>query len=90
MQNNSASKPLLPREYADILEYGGAAFVLIDKEDDKAAAYMQLAAKQLQAICRNNRAELQKAGRNFGEIVARQDLTQRRGRFRYGYTADED
>jgi hypothetical protein len=91
LQDNAASRPLLPREYADVLEYGAASFVLLDKMDGKAASYEGLAAKQLEAMQRNNRSELYKAGRNFGEVVAREDLRyNRRQRLRYGYTADDD
>lgn len=90
LQNNTVSKPLLPREYCDLLDYGAASFILIDKEDDKATAYVALAGKQLQAMMRNNRSELYKAGRNFGQIVARQDLIDRRTRLRYGHTANDD
>lgn len=91
LQDNAASIPVVPRKYSDILEYGAASFILIDKENDKAATYATLAAKQLQAMRNNNRAELYKTGKNFGEIVPRQDLRQsRRQRLRYGYTADEN
>lgn len=91
LQDNAASIPVVPRKYSDILEYGAASFILIDKENDKAATYATLAAKQLQAMRNNNRAELYKTGKNFGEIVPREDLRQsRRQRLRYGYTADTD
>lgn len=91
LQNNTASVPLLPRKYADILEYGAASFILLDKEDSKAQVYEGLAKKQLEAMQANNRAELYKAGVNFGEIVPRIDLRyDRRQRLRYGYTADDN
>lgn len=91
LQNNAASLPLIPRKYSDLLEYGAASFISMDKEDDKAVAFAQLAGKQLEAMQRNNRAELYKAGKNFGEMVPRLDMTyNRRQRLRYGYTADTD
>jgi len=91
LKDNAVSAPLIPRKYSDLLEYGAACYILIDKEDDKAPQFMQLAQRQLQAMMRNNRAELTKSGRNFGEIIPRRDLV---GgiliRRRYGYTADSE
>lgn len=88
--DNALSIPLVPRKNQDILVYGAAAYLLIDKDDSKAATYMSIAQKELQAMMKNNRSELFKSGRNFGEIVPRKDLV---GgiliRRRYGYTADD-
>lgn len=90
LQDNAVSIPLVPRKYSDILEYGAASFILIDKENDKASTYATLAAKQLKAMQNNNRAELYKTGSSFGEIIPRMDnTTGGRRRLRYGYTADD-
>jgi hypothetical protein len=83
--------PLLPRKYSDILEYGAAALLLLDKEDTKSSVYEGLAGRQLKAMQENNKAELYKTGRNFGEVVPRSDLqSDRRQGLRYGYTADDN
>lgn len=89
LQNNSASIPLLPRKYADILEYGAASFILVDKENDKAQVYSALATKQLLLMQKHNRQEQTKTGLYFGEIVPRPDKTQVRHKLRYGYTAED-
>ncbi len=90
LKDNAVSVPLVPRKNSDILVYGAAAYILMDKEDDKAGQYTQLAQRQLQAMMRNNRSELFKSGRNFGEIVPRKDLVGGRIiRRRYGYTAED-
>jgi hypothetical protein len=91
LQNNAASIPLLPRKYSDVLEYGAASLLLLDKEDTKASVYEGLAGRQLKAMQANNRSELYKAGRNFGELVPREDLSyDRRVKLRYGYTTEDN
>ncbi len=90
LKDNAVSAPLIPRKYADVLEYGASAYLLADKEDDKAAAFMQIAQRALQSMQRNNRSQLFKAGSNFGR-VAREDRSCRNPRrLSYGYTGGDD
>lgn len=86
--NNSASIPILPRKFIRILEFGAAFYLLTDKEDSRAPAYQQIAQAALTAMMRENRRELQRAGRDFGNVLARLDLTPRKRHLRlniYGY-----
>lgn len=89
--DNSVSTPLVPRKFIDILEFGAAYFLLVDKEDDKADKYATLAKLQLQAMRKQNRSEQFRESKFFGSTIPREDNTCRtnRRRLRYGYTADE-
>lgn len=91
LKDNAASVPKVPRKFSDILEYGAAYFVLIDKEDSKAQTYLGLAQAQLKLMQEQHRSQLKRTDPNFGGIIARPDLCyggSRRSRF--GYTADSD
>lgn len=88
LQNNSASIPLIPRKFIHILEYGAAYYLLNDMSDQRAQTYLALAQKLLEGMMKTNRKELEKAGRNFGTVIARQDMMPSLGRRRmnlYGY-----
>lgn len=91
LQNNAFSVPILPRKFIRILEYGAAYYVLKDKSDAKAQDYLQIAQSTLQGMVKVNRKELEKAGRNFGNVIARPDLTSGRNfrRNLYGYDSTE-
>jgi hypothetical protein len=87
--NNAASHPLCPSTMNKVLEYGAAAWLLFEKNDDKWQGYYKLAADKLQAIMASNRKTDQRTSLNFGEVVAREDLLPRRTRkLTYGYGAD--
>jgi hypothetical protein len=89
MYNNNASFPLIPNQHSKVLEYGAVAWLLFEKEDSKWERYYQLAAEKLRSMMTNNRKEDTRLGKNFGQVVAREDLVPRRRRLlRYGYTAD--
>lgn len=92
LQDSAASVPLIPRKFIRILEYGAAFYLLKDKSDAKAQDYLQIAQEALASMIKVNRKELEKAGRNFGDIIARMDLMPGKRRRRlnnYGYTAEE-
>jgi len=74
IKDNSSSIPLIPRKYSEVLEYGTAYYLLIDKEDGKAQQFGALAKAKLQAMRRHNRAELERTSADFGEITPRADL----------------
>lgn len=89
LQNNTASVPLLPRKFIRILEYGAAFYVLTDKRDQKAQQYFTIAQQTLQSMLKFNRKELERIGKNFGNVIARPDLMPDRSHSRlnnYGYT----
>jgi len=92
LKDNAASAPFIPRKYADLLEYGGAYFILLDKEDTKKDEYAKLAIQQLKAMQRHNRSEQARIGKYFGDIVSREDKVHRfkqHGRRTYGYDSGE-
>lgn len=93
LQNNSASVPLIPRKFARVLEYGAAYYLLQDKSDfAKAHEYLQIAQQTLQGMVKTNRKELEKAGKNFGAVIARPDLMPGKRHYRindYGYNSQE-
>lgn len=89
LKDNTASIPLVPRKYADILEFGAASFVLLDKEDDKAESYKNLAAAQINLMQSAHRAQLRRSDSKFGELISRPEQLSTR-RLRYGYDSIEE
>jgi hypothetical protein len=84
--NNSASIPLIPRKFIRLLEFGATFYVLTDKRDAKAQSYYSLAQQTLQSMMKFNRKELERIGKNFGNIVARPDMVpDKRRYFLFGY-----
>lgn len=86
--NNTASIPLIPKSYRKILEYGAAYYLSLDKQDTRADTYLGVAQQALKAMQKANRRELDRAGKNFGNVIARWDLmpNQRHRRANlYGY-----
>lgn len=89
LQNNAASVPLLPRKFIRLLEFGAAYYVLTDKRDAKAQQYYSLAQQTLQSMMKFNRKELERIGKNYGNVIARPDMMPDRKASRinnYGYT----
>jgi hypothetical protein len=89
IKDNTASIPLIPRKFSEVLEYGTAYYLLIDKEDGKAQQYAALAKAKLSAMRRQNRAELERTSSDFGEITPRPDLMMNRSRKRLLYGEPE-
>lgn len=92
LYNNQYSVPKIPRKYIRILEYGAAYYLLKDKSDSKASEYLQIAQQTLQGMMKSNRKELEKAGTNFGNVIARPDLMPQNRKRRpniYGYDSQE-
>lgn len=87
LKDSAASVPQVPRNDVMVLVYIAAYFLLLDKEDTKAADYLGLAQRKLRAMLHKNRALLQRGSQTFAEITPREDLTEPRNRLTYGYTA---
>lgn len=90
LYNNNASRPLIPANYSDVLLYGAASKLLLEKEDSKWEVYQQKAGAALEAMMRNNRKDMHRTNPRFGQTIAREDLTSittRVKRNNYGYTA---
>lgn len=88
LKDSAYSIPLLPRKFIRVLEYGAAFYLLTDKRDAKAEKYFAIAQATLKAMMVFNRKELERIGRNFGQVIARADMMpdvrQRRANL-YGY-----
>lgn len=89
LKDNTASIPLVPRKYVNLLEYGAAYKLCMDKEDDKAQQYLGMAQAKYRAMQNEYKTELDYSGRDFGNIVAQErDMEVHAGKLRYGYTSD--
>lgn len=90
LKDNAISRVLLPRKDLDVLEYGAAFYLCLDKEDSKADVYGNLAKQALEAMQKRNRNELRKIDSNFGQITPRPEYLEKNfRRLRYGYTSGD-
>lgn len=80
MINNTNNEPLIPVSQRGFLVYAAAYFLATDKSDNKSQAWYQLAAAKLKSMVATNRAQLELAGRNFGQLIARIDQVGKRER----------
>lgn len=86
--NNAASVPIIPRFYRKILEYGAAYYLSLDKQDSRADTYLGVAQQALKAMLKENRRELSRVGKEFGNVIPRLDLMPEKRHARlniYGY-----
>lgn len=86
LKDNSSSKPLIPREWSDILVFGAAADVLFDKEDfEKSDKFITRAGLRLEAMQQQNRKDLARTNPNYGAVHARpEQLNSRRRILTFG------
>jgi len=84
LKDNIASKPLIPRKFRQILEFGACFYLMMDKEDNKAQSYATLASSKLKAMVKQNRKELSKTGSNFGSVIPRLDRMYKVRKLVYG------
>ncbi len=85
LADNTKSHPLIPRKYSQVLEYGAAAYLLAEKNDNRATGYFTLAGAVLESMVRNQRKQSDRTDVAFGEIIPRKDLmSTRRRRLIYG------
>lgn len=91
LKDNAVSRPLFPRKYVPILEDAAAALLLHDKEDSKKDEYFTRAKAGLIAMRKNNRAEIFRAGKHYGQLLPREDYQAYEDlrKFRFGYTKDD-
>lgn len=86
LQNNANSFPLLPPKYFNILEYAGVYFLLLEKEDTKAAEYLALAKAEIRAMQKHYSGEQFRTSGLFGYVAPRMGtLGAWHRRLRYGY-----
>lgn len=88
LKDNASSIPVIPRKYADVLEYGASADLSFEKSDDRWQGYAQKAGLKLQAMVNQNRAELHRIGERFAQVVARADMLYHRRKLIYGVPED--
>lgn len=69
--DNAASFPVIPGSYTKYLVYGAAHFLLLDKHDNKAEIYKNLATAKLHAMVNDAKKGATLAGNNFGRLVPR-------------------
>lgn len=73
LTDSTSSIPLLPREDRMVLVYGATYFLMLDKNDNRAQAYLQLAQSKLQAMVAALQKETRESGKNFGRMLPRQE-----------------
>lgn len=88
LKNTPNSIPLVPRKYMKVLEFFGAFFIMLDKEDSKAPSYSNLCQQQLRAMMGNIRRRLSRTGEYFGAAIPRRDKTGNPRRLLYGEPED--
>jgi len=85
LKDNAASIPIIPRRDIEVLEFGAAAEILEEKNDNRADRYFTRAASKLEAMVSRNRRDMQRRGQHFAQVIAREDLLiRRRRRLTYG------
>jgi hypothetical protein len=67
--------PILPREHRVCLEYPAVYWIMVDKSDDRAGAYMQLAQIKLKSLIEANNKEMTQTGKNKGRLIPRPEQT---------------
>lgn len=91
LYDTTNSHPIIPPKFSRVLDYGGAAYLMAEKNDNRAQNYFTLAGQLLEAMMLDNRKTGESVGLNYGEIIARADLLphlrRRRRRLNYGYTS---
>lgn len=69
--DNQASIPAIPEAYREILVYGAAYFLFLDKRDDLADKAAQMAKAAVEAMKNDFRSGLARTNNRFGRIIPR-------------------
>lgn len=78
LQNNSVSIPVVPEEHRKFLTDAAAFMLQQDKADSKAEKQELIAAAGLKALQHSDRKSASLAGINYGKLVPRYGMTQKR------------
>lgn len=70
-----ASVPLLPEEHRIILVYGACYYLMVDKNDNRAAEYKALTVAGLEALIQSERRMKENLQKDMGRLIPRRDLT---------------
>lgn len=71
LKDNAASIPKVPISFREYLVYGATYKLLVDKSDNKAETFLQLAKAKLQALINHERSGVELTNKNFGKIIPR-------------------
>jgi hypothetical protein len=71
LYDNEASIPAMPEAYREILVYGAAYFLFIDKRDDLADKAAAMARAAIESMKNDFRSGLARTNNRFGRIVPR-------------------
>lgn len=70
-----SSVPILPKAFREILSYGAAAFLMTDKNDERAQAYFALCTQKMNALIKSDDRELaQSGGGRLMQFIPRMDM----------------
>ena len=79
---DDAVEPVVPREYRSILVDWATSFIMVDKDDDRAGAFLSQARSGLQSMLRDQRRRMATAGREFASIRPRNSMNAIQGPIR--------
>lgn len=67
--------PIIPDSFSNVLEYGASAYLMIDKNDDRAESLAALTKSKMAAmIAANSREMSQASGGRMGQMIPRMDM----------------
>jgi hypothetical protein len=69
--DNAFSLPLVPRAYREYLSFCASYFLMMDKSDNRAEQYLNMAKAKLTAMVNDNRASKELTSNNYGRLVPR-------------------
>lgn len=86
LTDDEASIPVVPRDHRATLDYYATYYLLMDKNDSRAAEYRELARAGMMALVRASKVEKANTNSNYGRLISRSDQGGvNRGRVWRGY-----
>lgn len=74
LKDNVYSVPKIPRAFREYPVYAATYKLLVDKSDNKAETFLNLAKAKLMALVNHERSPVQLANKNFGKLIPRQSF----------------
>ena len=71
LTDSGAEEPLVPLQYRHVLADWGTSMLLADKDDDRAAYFLQAAQRGVAAMSKEQRRRYARSGRDFARIMPR-------------------
>lgn len=78
LKDNAYSVPKIPRAFREYPVYAATYKLLVDKSDNKAETFLNLAKAKLMALINHERSPIQLANKNFGKIIPRQSYREQK------------